>query len=116
VNDKVSYLKDEYKQQAAELSITVPSPKKGGGGGAEPPEGKEMEARIAVIEKSLPEIKEKLNLILVKVESIDKHTATKADLANTELSMLKWCVGTAIAITGLACAITFGLTKLFSGS
>lgn len=75
-----------------------------------------MEARVAALEKSLPEIKEKLNLILVKVESIDKHSATKADLANTELSMLKWCVATAIAMTGLACAITFGLTKLFSGS
>lgn len=75
-----------------------------------------MEARVAALEKSLPEIREKLNLILVKVESIDKHSATKADLANTELSMLKWCVATAIAMTGLACAITFGLTKLFNGS
>lgn len=75
-----------------------------------------MESRVAAIESAIPEIKEKLNLILVKVESIDKHTATKADLANTELSMLKWCIGTAIAMTGLACAITFGLTKLFSGS
>jgi hypothetical protein len=84
-----------------------------GGGGSEPPQGDKMEARLAEIEKSLPDIKEKLNLILVKVESIDKHNATKADLANTELNMLKWCVGTAIAMTGLACAITFGLTKLF---
>ncbi|MCJ8207701.1 hypothetical protein [Pseudomonas sp. RGM2987] len=91
----------------------------GGGdhtGGENPPGGGDMEARVAALEKSLPEIKEKLNLILVKVESIDKHSATKADLANTELSMLKWCVATAIAMTGLACAITFGLTKLFSGS
>ncbi|EZP62673.1 hypothetical protein [Pseudomonas sp. RIT357] len=116
MSDKVSYLKDEYKQQAAELHIAEDSPKKGGGGGSEPPEGSKMEARIAEIEKSLPEIKEKLNLILVKVESIDKHVATKADLANTELSILKWCVATAIAITGLACAITFGLTKLFGAT
>jgi len=88
----------------------------GGHTGGNPPGGNELEARVAALEATLPEIKEKLSLILVKVDSIDKHTATKADLANTELSMLKWCVGTAIAMTGLACAITFGLTKLFTGS
>jgi hypothetical protein len=87
-----------------------------GNGSGNPPGGMTLESRVAAIESAIPEIKEKLNLILVKVESIDKHTATKADLANTELSMLKWCIGTAIAMTGLACAITFGLTKLFSGS
>ncbi|RPW68643.1 hypothetical protein IPC738_01000 [Pseudomonas aeruginosa] len=75
-----------------------------------------MEARVAKLEKQLPEINDKLTLILAKVESIDKHSATKSDLANTELSILKWCVATAIAITGLACAITFGLTKLFSST
>jgi len=95
------------------------SDKSGGGnhtGNGSPPGGGDMEARVAALEKSLPEIKEKLNLILVKVESIDKHSATKADLANTELSILKWCIGTAIAMISLACAITFGLTKLFNGS
>lgn len=113
MNDKVSYLRDEYKQQAAELGIKDTDIRKGGGG-SEPPEGDKMEARVAELEKALPDIKEKLNLILVRVESIDKHTATKADLVNTELSIVKWCVGTAIAMTGLACAITFGLTRLFS--
>ncbi|WP_122678507.1 hypothetical protein [Pseudomonas viridiflava] len=75
-----------------------------------------METRVAALEQSLPDIKEKLNLILVKVESLDKHNATKADLANTELSILKWCVATALALTGLACAITFGLTKVLVSS
>ncbi|ALU63131.1 hypothetical protein ACA40_10465 [Pseudomonas syringae pv. lapsa] len=75
-----------------------------------------MEARVANLEKALPEIKERLGLILTKVESLDKHNATKADLVNTELSMLKWCIGTGIGMTGLACAITFGLTKLLSGT
>jgi hypothetical protein len=84
--------------------------------GGRPPGGDELEARVAALEKSLPEIKEKLGLILQKVEGLEKHNATKADLANTELSMLKWCIGTAIAMTGLACAITFGLTKLFAAS
>ncbi|MBM1186778.1 hypothetical protein GYM98_08785 [Pseudomonas lundensis] len=75
-----------------------------------------MEARVNALEKSLPEIKDKLTQILAKVESIDKHNATKTDLANTELSILKWCIGTALTLTGLAVAITFGLTKLLSGS
>lgn len=114
--DRVSYLKDEYRQQAEELRIAEDLRKKGGGGGSEPPGGKEMESRVAEIEKSLPEIKEKLNLILMKVDSIDKHSATKADLAVTELSVIKWCIATAVAIAGLTCAITFGLTRLFIGS
>ncbi|MEQ4255395.1 hypothetical protein [Pseudomonas syringae] len=75
-----------------------------------------METRVTALEQSLPEIKEKLNLILVKVDSIDKNGASKADLANTELSMLKWCIGAALGMTGLACAITFGLTRALGGS
>lgn len=118
MNDKVSYLKDEYRQQAAELGITDSEHKRGGGGGGSgrPPEDSIMEARVAELEKHLPDIKDKVTSILSKVESIEKHSATKADLANTELSILKWCIATAIAITGLACAITFGLTKLLSAT
>ncbi|KIF56206.1 hypothetical protein QS95_25310 [Pseudomonas fluorescens] len=73
-----------------------------------------MEARIAALEKSVPEIKEKLVAISGKIDSIDKHSATKADLATTELNLIKWYVGTAFAMTGLASAITFGLTRLLS--
>jgi hypothetical protein len=35
-------------------------------------------------------------------------------LATTELNLIKWYVATAFAMTGLACAITFGLTRLFA--
>mgnify|MGYP001480179092 CR=1 FL=1 len=109
MSDNVRYIHDRYRQEFEAL-------RKGGGGGNEPPEDEELESRVAAIEKSLPDIKDKLGQILLKVESIDKHNATKADLANTELSMLKWCIGTAIAMTGLACGITFGLTKLLASS
>lgn len=81
----------------------------GGGGG-----GSDLEARIATLEKAIPEIREKLAVISAKVESIEKHSATKADLATTELNLIKWYVGTAFAMTGLASAITFGLTRLLS--
>jgi hypothetical protein len=45
---------------------------------------------------------------------MDKHFASKADLATTELNLIKWYVATAFAMTGLACAITFGLTRVFA--
>jgi hypothetical protein len=88
----------------------------GGGhtGGGNPPGGNDLEARIAALEKSLPDVKEKLTIIVAKLDSIEKNTATKSDLANTELSILKWCIGTALAMAGLVCAATFGLTKLLS--
>lgn len=73
-----------------------------------------MEARVSSLEKAIPEIKERLALISAKVDSIEKHSATKADLATTELNLIKWYVATAFAMTGLASAITFGLTKLLA--
>lgn len=90
----------------------------GGAGGhtgnGKPPGGDDLEARIAALEKAIPEIKERLVAVSGKVDSIEKHSATKADLATTELNLIKWYVGTAFAMTGLASAITFGLTKLLS--
>lgn len=85
------------------------------GGSGRPPGGETLDIRLKAIEDEMPGIKEKLSLILGKLDSMEKHNATKADLVNTELSLLKWCIGTALAMTGLACAITFGLTKLFAG-
>lgn len=90
---------------------------KGGGGdhtGGNPPGDDHLEARIAAIEKAFPEIKERLVAVSVKVDSIEKHSATKADLTSTELNLIKWYVATAFAMTGLASAITFGLTRLLS--
>ncbi|UXL40067.1 hypothetical protein N7D90_07865 [Pseudomonas fragi] len=86
----------------------------GNTGGVNPPGGGELEARIAALEKAIPDIKEKLVGISGKVESIEKHSATKADLATLELNVIKWYVATAFAMTGLASAITFGLTKLLA--
>lgn len=81
-----------------------------------------MEKRIGLLEKGLAEMKEKLIAISSRAESIERHSATvekhfatKADLATTEVVLIKWYVATAFAMTGLACAITFGLTRLFIG-
>nr|WP_205896064.1 hypothetical protein [Pseudomonas veronii] len=59
-------------------------------------------------------MKEKLFTISNRADSMEKHFATKADLATTELNLIKWYVATAFAMTGLACAITFGLTRLLA--
>ncbi|WP_411379147.1 hypothetical protein [Pseudomonas sp. MPB26] len=73
-----------------------------------------MEIRLGLLEKGLAEMNEKLINVSSRADSMDKHFASKADLATTELNLIKWYVATAFAMTGLACAITFGLTRLFA--
>ena len=109
-NIDVRLLQAQYAAMSSELD----KEKSRYGGPTEPPGGVELEARVAALEKAIPDIKEKLAAISVKIESIDKHSATKADLATTELNLIKWYVATAFAMTGLASAITFGLTRLLA--
>lgn len=102
MNDKVSYLKEEYKQQATELDVADSLLKKGGGGGSEPPEGKEMEARVAKLESHVEYVRRDVSdlradvksiaadivalklsssSINAKLDSIDKHMVTKGQLS-----------------------------------
>lgn len=105
--------------------------KEGGGGG--PPGGGDMDARIAALEKSMPEIKESLVRIETMLGSFEKnvfpHLATKADLiaetsgtglavanfrteiTRAEGSMIKWFIGTAVILSGGIGAIAFGLAR-----
>lgn len=55
----------------------------GGGhtGGNEPPGYSGLEKRIEVLEKALPEIKEKLILVEARLGNLESHMATKLDLA-----------------------------------
>ena len=73
-----------------------------------------MEKRLEKIESAIPEIKEKLIKMDVRLESIDKHSATKADLATMESTLIKWFVATAFAMTALASGITFGIARMLS--
>ncbi|WP_253185361.1 hypothetical protein [Burkholderia plantarii] len=59
-----------------------------------------MEERIKELEKSNADIRERL----ARMESGLNHVATKADVASLESTLLKWFVGTAIALAGLAFA------------
>ncbi len=80
--------------------------------GGDPPGGDGLEKRIEALEKSSVDTREKLIRIESKVESVEKHGSTKADLSALESTMIKWFVGTAFAMVGLATAIGFGLARL----
>jgi hypothetical protein len=77
-------------------------------------EGSGLEKRLGLLEKGLTEMKEKLLTVSSKADSIEKHFATRADLATMEINIIKCFVATTLAMAGLACAIAFGLIRLHS--
>lgn len=48
--------------------------------GEEPPGDHPMEARVAALEKAIPDIRERLARVETKLDNIEKHMATKTDL------------------------------------
>jgi len=77
-------------------------------GGGEPPHDGGMEERVAKLEETMTQVRERLIGIETKLDGLDRNTATKADVSNMETSLIKWFVGTAIVLAGLA----FTLAKL----
>ncbi|ROZ80916.1 hypothetical protein EF096_15750 [Pseudomonas neustonica] len=71
-----------------------------------------MERRMQALEAAIPDIRDKLTRSETKLDSIEKHGATKADLASTESTLIKWYVGTAFALVGLTSAMAFGVARL----
>lgn len=76
----------------------------GGNGG-----GSDLEARVAALEKVAVEIREKLVRVETKLESLEKHSASKADIADLKTSIAdgftsqtKWFISTAIALAVIA--------------
>lgn len=94
----------------AENVVTLRRDGKDGNGG--PPGGGDLEKRIEALEKAIPDIRERLVRVETKVDSIEKHGATKADISSLESTLIKWFVGTAFAMTGLATAVAFGLGRM----
>ncbi|WP_282372274.1 hypothetical protein [Pseudomonas sp. PS02290] len=75
----------------------------GGGGGSE------LEARVAALEKTSQDIREKLVRVETKLEALEKTTATKVDIADLKTSIAdgftsqtKWFISTAIALAVIA--------------
>ncbi len=125
MSDNIHYLEERFKN--AEKFLPHPDRHGGsGGGGGGTGGGDFMEKRIESIEKSLPEIKERLARVETKIDSIKKHMVTKADLLeetgglnqaianfrtdiqSLETRLLKWFVGTAAALS----AVAFGVARL----
>jgi hypothetical protein len=50
--------------------------------GGEPPGGDHLEARVGALEKAVPEIREKLVRVEMRLDAIEANMATKVDLAN----------------------------------
>lgn len=64
----------------------------------EPPHDGGMEARLRELEKSNGEIRERL----VKIETKLDHVATAAALESVRSDLIKWFVGTAVALGAIA--------------
>ena len=73
-----------------------------------------MERRVQELEKAIPDIREGLVRVETKIGSLERHGATKADLASLESTLIKWFVATAFAMVGVAAAIAFGLARLLT--
>ena len=82
--------------------------------GGDPPGGDDLERRVQELEKAIPDIRERLVRVETKLDGLEKHGATKADLAAVESTLIKWFVGTAFAMVGLATGIGFGLARLLA--
>lgn len=102
MNDNVRYIHDRFRDEVERL--------RKGGGGDEPPGSDKVEKRVDKLESSMQDVREKLIKIESKVESIDKHGATKADLSSMESTLIKWFIATAFALT----ATTFGIVRFLS--
>lgn len=64
-----------------------------------------MEARVAKLEEFAAETRDRLARIESRLDGIDAHMATKADLAELSARMIKWIAGTAIAMGAAAITV-----------
>lgn len=82
-----------------------------------------MEKRVEKLENALPDIRERLARVEAKLDTIEKHGATKADvegmgtriesmgtrietmgtkIESTARAIIQWSIGTALVIAGIA--------------
>lgn len=70
-----------------------------------PPHDGDMEPRVAKLEETMSDVRERLARIETKADSIAEHGATKAQIEGLRADLIKWFVGTAAVMSGLAFAI-----------
>lgn len=71
-----------------------------GSNSGEPPYNDGMESRVKALEDAHIGARERL----VRIETKLDHVASKADVSTLEGTLLKWFIGTACTLTGLAFA------------
>src|SRR5690606_41770364 len=78
-------------------------------GGSNPPGGGDMEKRVQMLEQAIPDIRERWVRIETRLEGIEKHGATKADLeaVNSRIeamgrTTIQWTIATAVVLAGVA--------------
>jgi hypothetical protein len=76
-NIDLTFLRRQLADMKAEGDKIAEGRRSGGGG---PPEDTALEKRVEVLEKALPDIKERLARVETKLDSVEKSMATKADL------------------------------------
>lgn len=71
-----------------------------------------MELRIAKLESFGDECRREMRSVDVRLAKIEtatgalaEHSATKTDVAHLEATLVKWFLGTAVAIAGVAFAV-----------
>ncbi len=70
-----------------------------------------MEQRVDRLEVFADDTKQRLARIETRLDAIETHMATKADLACLETRMLKWFIGTAIALSTVSGTLAFAAAK-----
>lgn len=71
---------------------------------SQPPPPSALARRVERLEDAQLEIRERLARLEARLKGVSIQMATKADLAALEATLLKWFVGTAVALASLAFA------------
>lgn len=79
------------------------NPSLAGSGG--PPHDGGMEPRLTKLEETVSDVRERLARIETKADGIAEHGATKAQIEGLRADLIKWFVGTAVALSATAFAI-----------
>lgn len=70
-------------------------------GGGQPPGG-DIEERLENIEEFVREARDRLTKIETRLDGVNENMATKADLHESNVSLIKWTVGTALTLGAAA--------------
>ena len=71
-----------------------------------------IERVILVMEKSIVEMRSKLDMVATKLDTVLPHLATKAELETLRADLIKWVVGAVVSGAVAAAALTALASRL----